>query len=259
MASIYPRPKALLRFWQSRRQKPAPPKPGQGEINEQVILIVKETIDRLQRLSSAIRHLSAQNRYLKAVNFIDKDDDGEDISSGFRKFAISMVKHQYKNACGTLCEQLGVSIFLRRNAFLYMRRHQKKLARERTESIVSRVQTPALDQGTASRSQYQLDFRQSRIFSSLSKTRANSSKSAALSGTTVPALPRGGLSPNVIQRLASPPQLSVASSRLSVFMKGNEPDYPPAPIFKPGMNERSCPYCFDNLQKDIAINDRRWK
>jgi hypothetical protein len=195
-------------------------------MTEQVLLAIKETVDRLQWLSSAIQQLSAENRYLKAATFIDKDEDGEDISSGFREHAVEMVKRQYKNAPEALSEQLGVSIFVRRNAFLYMRRHKKKLARERAEDTVPSYQGSYGAPSAGLRPPAQAGSVKSKIFSGVSKAMARSTRSAALSGTTVPVLPRGTLNPNKIQRLASTPQPSVAGSGISAFIKESELIYP---------------------------------
>ena len=73
------------------------------------MLVIRETIDRLQRLHSAIRQFSAQNRYLKAATFTVKDEDGED-SSRFRELANLMVRRQYPYTNDVLREQLGLSI-----------------------------------------------------------------------------------------------------------------------------------------------------
>lgn len=242
---LHPRSKTLLgRFGRKRRKESAQAEPSSAEIAEQVMLVIRETIDRLQRLHSAIRQFSAQNRYLKAATFTVKDEDGED-SSRFREFANLMVLRQYPYTNDVLREQLGMSIFVRRNAFLYSSRHQRKLARERTEAMVSPDRDSSSSLG-------------SKVVSSTSVPKAKSTKSAALSGTTVPILPRGGLNPNIFQRLVGNPQPSVASSATSIIVQDNEQLYPPPPNFEEGKNECVCPYCFDNLKKDMTEGNR-WR
>lgn len=223
------------------------------------MLVVKETIDRLQRLSSAIQQVSAQDRYLKALTFIDKDDDGEDISSAFRVYAVSMVRREYKGASDALCEQLGVSIFVRRNAFLYLRRHQRKLARQRAEGVMAPIQAPVLEQKATFHSQDRLGSFKSKNLLFSSKVKAKSSKSAALSRTTVPVIPKGGLNAKLLQRLAEAPQPSVAGSGSSVLVKDVDLVYPAPPVLEKHMNECLCPYCFEPLQKSIITVDRRWR
>jgi hypothetical protein len=50
----------------------------------------------------------------------------------------------------------------------------------------------------------------------------------------------------------------VASSGTSIIVPDNEQLYPPPPNFEEGKNECVCPYCFDNLKKDMTEGNR-WR
>ena len=99
--------------------------------SSEILHLIEEIIGRLQRISSAIRKSSAQSRNLRAANFIEKDDEGNIISVDFEKHAIRMVQYRFNNATESICELLVICISLRRNRFLYRKRHQEKLAAKR--------------------------------------------------------------------------------------------------------------------------------
>ena len=94
---------------------------------EQRLHGIEQTIDRLYRLSVAIRRPSIISQNAKAANFVIRDEDGNDVSDQFAGFSLTWITHQVPDAPLVLRERLANSITLRRKRFLYRQSHQKKL------------------------------------------------------------------------------------------------------------------------------------
>ncbi|KAH7380831.1 hypothetical protein BKA64DRAFT_630742 [Cadophora sp. MPI-SDFR-AT-0126] len=94
---------------------------------EQRLHGIEQTIDRLYRLSVAIRRPSIINQNAKAANFVIRDEDGNDVSRQFEEFALAFVTHTFQEAPVLLRERLAKSITLRRRRFMFRQHHQKKL------------------------------------------------------------------------------------------------------------------------------------
>ena len=101
---------------------------------EQRLHGVEQTIDRLYRLSVAIRRPSIISQNAKAANFVIRDEDGNDISVHYAEFALQWINHQFPDAALVIRERLANSMTLRRKRFLYRQNHQKKLS---TKSYLS--------------------------------------------------------------------------------------------------------------------------
>ncbi|KAF2455839.1 hypothetical protein BDY21DRAFT_61825 [Lineolata rhizophorae] len=88
---------------------------------------VKEAIGRLHRLAKAIRRPSVGTHNLKADNYTEYDEFGQDVIEGFRQCAQTYVRFRLPDADETIQERLTEALTLRRRRFLYRRRHQIKL------------------------------------------------------------------------------------------------------------------------------------
>ena len=94
---------------------------------EQRLHGIEQTIDRLYRLSVAIRRPSIVSQNAKAANFPIRDEDGNDVGEQFADFALTWITHQFPEAPPVLRERLAKSVTLRRKRFLFRQSHQKKL------------------------------------------------------------------------------------------------------------------------------------
>lgn len=97
---------------------------------DQKLQVIERTIDRLYRLSLAIRQPSVASQNSRASNFVITDDDGVNIEEVFTGFAEKMVDRRCKDAATTLKDRLAKGIVQRRKRFLYRQRHQSKLSVE---------------------------------------------------------------------------------------------------------------------------------
>ena len=225
---------------------------SEGSSSERLHL-VEEVISSLQRVSSAIRKSAAQSRNLRAANFIEKDDDGCNISPHLERQAIRMVQYKFNDADRSICELLGISISLRRNRFLYRRRHQAKLASKRTAPRAPSIGTTIDNQrdsnilpGRAMRYSFS---KLPPAIRALSSHKTKSQRSVALSSTIATAHDRAKF---VLPQPASMVS-SVSSPHDAHF------DYPPAPILEIGRTEVDCPYCLEPLAVEYVKDDRRWR
>jgi hypothetical protein len=118
---------------------------------EQRLHGIEQTIDRLYRLSVAIRRPSIISQNAKAANFVLRDEDGNDVSDQFADFALTWITHQFPDAAPVLRERLARSVTLRRKRFLYRQSHQKKLGMTSFLSPqlqAERSTSPGLDAGS---------------------------------------------------------------------------------------------------------------
>lgn len=90
---------------------------------------VEDVISRLIRLSASIRQSGSLHRDSKADRYIDRDENGNDLTAQFANIASLVVDHKFPDADETIRNRLAQSIARRRNRFEYRRKHQQKLAR----------------------------------------------------------------------------------------------------------------------------------
>ena len=221
--------------------------------SSEVLHLVEEVISSLQRVSSAIRKSAAQSRNFRATSFIEKDDDGYNISPDVERQAIRMVQYKFNDAGKSICELLGISISLRRNRFLYRRRHQAKLASKRTAPRSPSV-GPTIDSRRDSnilpgRAMPYTSSKLPPAIRALNSHKTKSQRSVALSSTIATAHDRARFVPSQPASMVS----SVSSPHDAHF------DYPPAPIPEVGRTEVDCPYCLEPLAIEYLKDDRRWR
>ncbi|KAL1967098.1 hypothetical protein VTN77DRAFT_3622 [Rasamsonia byssochlamydoides] len=211
---------------------------------------VEASIDRLQRLAIVIRKSSTQSRNLRAKAFVPEDDEGS-----FEDFAIQMVKHRYKEANGTLCEQLGASIALRRRRFLYKWKHQQKLAYRRQSQVPETIRQPPSTTGSQTASELPrvpppfFIFKRHR-FSQLKMSQLAQPPSETNAWT---------LDSKIFRNVLRDHKLPSSMVSTGTSIQDNALEYPRAPAFKPGQKECICPYCSELLPTTKLNNGRWWR
>lgn len=90
---------------------------------------VEDVISRLIRLSASIRQSGSLHRDSKADRYIDRDEDGNDLTAQFANITSLVIDHKFPDADEAIRNRLAQSIARRRNRFAYRRKHQQKLAR----------------------------------------------------------------------------------------------------------------------------------
>lgn len=88
---------------------------------------VQETIDRLHKLASIIRHSGKKHRQLRIEKYLDKPTNRE-VHNRIKMFASQKVEHLYPEASKTLQKRMAESIAKRRSRFSYITKHQQKIS-----------------------------------------------------------------------------------------------------------------------------------
>ncbi|KAL4862580.1 hypothetical protein BDV12DRAFT_41942 [Aspergillus spectabilis] len=220
-----------------------------SQLFAETLQAVSESLDRLQRLAVIIRKSSAQSRNVRTRAFAEEEDE-----ENFEQFAWLMVKHRFKEASESLCEQLANSIAMRRRAFVYKAKHQKKLAFRAT---TTNVRQSVIAYGSRS-TEYQHEpsspmpplSSQVPLNDAPERRTINPAPSRTNASTLDTTLFRHLL------RDYKPPSSLV--SKVTSF-QDMKLDYPPPPIVREGQKGCICPYCCEILPAVKVNNDRWWK
>ncbi len=222
--------------------------PGQSELAGHYLTIT-EIIGRLFKLSIAIRSPSVQNAAARSTSFIEKDEDGNDVSAFFEQYVLKRIIHHYPDLSLKIAERLSRAIRRRRRQFMYQRRHREKLGRIRNG-----------------------EEKPFTLGQNMGGDKLNSSMSHGLAGhisdphvTTGPEptiFHRSILSETTATQYVPRPEQPQASSiksfsTASGIFQGSEIDIPP-PISPDKDQEFECPYCFFILSKEFK-EQRTWR
>ena len=213
---------------------------------------VQDLIDRLHRLSASIRKSAVRDRNSKSANFVERDEDGNDLSVTFESNVFRIIQQRYPDASEPLCRRLGESVSLRRKRILYSRKHQVKLARR----------VPLLDPAPVLPKKPDSPL--------LPRTLENLATQDTSLTTEEPLLevPAIALSVGPSETAASVPdsdvQSTVAPSRASSASTGSMLQdqglrYPRPPKIDVLMSEASCPYCSAVLTIEESSNLKSWR
>ncbi|KAG4438865.1 hypothetical protein IFR05_005654 [Cadophora sp. M221] len=89
---------------------------------------VEDAISRLNRLSTSIRKSGVHYRDLKAISFVDMDEDGSNLTEYYAGLSLLVMNHKFPSAEDNFRKYVADSLARRRNQHAYRRRHQRKLA-----------------------------------------------------------------------------------------------------------------------------------
>ncbi|KAF2230784.1 hypothetical protein EV356DRAFT_324935 [Viridothelium virens] len=203
---------------------------------------VERTIDRLYRLSFAIRQPSITRQNTKAEKSPVIDDEGNNIDSEFEEYALQVTTHRFPEAPKELRERLARGILIRRKRFLYRQSHQEKLKlrtattvdtnEERKRGAVSDIDTATTVRGF-------------RVFAEPPVQGRTDGREAV----GIPILPSQTSASTVIKDLIHVEKIKEdeESKQSTIFTnpmtKTSPVLVPDAPKLAPGSKEFECPYC----------------
>ncbi|KAK6497863.1 hypothetical protein TWF481_012262 [Arthrobotrys musiformis] len=233
---------------------------SRSQVFTEAIEAASESLDRLQNLAVVIKKSSARSRNLRSKALTDDDE------INFKGFILRVLKHRFKEANGTLCEQVAESIALRRKQFDYKMRHQEKLAHNtcRNDSSPSSNLHPRpsepLIAGTKHRlvvpqmrsGQIDIDTREPKRLRLLPLS--SSPYAIALSETNA-----STLDTKMFRKIfpTHKPARSIVSQGTSI--RDLKLEYPPPPFLALEQRECSCPYCCELIRSAHATNEKWWK
>lgn len=218
-----------------------------GISHKDTIQAVSDIISSLHRLSATIRRSAARDRNPKAANFVERDDEGKDISTVFQENVTRIIQQRYPDASKAVCERLGESVTLRRRRVLYSRRHQAKLAiRPQVRKVLPAVVPHIIPQTFLP---ITLDH---------TPIPQPSPEPAPIAMSVRPSETAASVPDSDTQ--GSTIALSRASSASTGSMIQDQSlRYPPAPKVDARTGEASCPYCAAVLTKDEVFNTKFWR
>lgn len=112
---------------------------------QQRMYAMEQTIDRLFRLSMAIRRHSLGHQDQRAAKFVMTDDEGNTNTDAFEQYAFARISHQFPDAPLQIVQKLASAITFRRRRFLYRSSHQNKLSSHAVQPNKSPMNLPLLN------------------------------------------------------------------------------------------------------------------
>lgn len=222
--------------------------PGQSELAG-YYLTITEIIGRLFKLSIATRSPSVQNAATRSASFIEKDEEGNDLSVLFEQYVLQRIVHHYPELSPRIAERLSRAIGRRRRQFMYQRRHREKLGRaprgERQSATLTQiVETDNLKSSVPNEAAVSIS--EAYVTTGLERSVFHHS---ILSETTAT---------QYVPRPEQPQTPSTKSfSTASGVFQGSEIDIPP-PVSPDKDQEFECPYCFFILSSEFK-EQRTWR
>lgn len=202
---------------------------------------VEQTIDRLYRLSIAIRRPSIVSQNVKAANFVIRDDEGNEVDAEFEDYALKRATHQFPQAPSYLLKRLATAITLRRRRFLYRHRHQKKLRSQLFSALPDRspsIPSPSGDGGSTIVGAQTLQLSpQTKNITDNRYLKPLISQTSATSASFFPA-----------EKAQAVCFFETSSKALTAFQnsldQASHMQVPDAPQVSRGSKEFECPYCW---------------
>jgi len=203
------------------------------ELLSEACLDIEGVIHRLNRLSTAIRKSGRHQSDGRAEEFEPKDEDGEDMTPEFKRFAAAVIRRDIPQATEPLRERVLESVTRRWRRLLYRRSHQAKLARRAKQSeIVLPTVTEQLPPGN-----YIEERSETRtLISKSDPSKLDQSPAPALSSTNASTLKSKDFS-------TVTPSVDNSSRVTRSSIKGDELDIPKPPKSSIKNNVFECPYC----------------
>lgn len=201
---------------------------------------IEQTIDRLYRLSIAIRRPSIVSQNIKAANFAIKDDEGNDVDAEFESYALQRAKHQFPQAPPYLLKRLATAITLRRRRFLYRHRHQRKLRSQPFTCLPERSPTQPSPVGDGESTI--IGAQTERVSPKTKRSTDNRYLKPLISQTS--ATSASFFPPERAQAVSFFESSSKVSTAFQTsFDQASFVQVPDAPQVSPGSKEFECPYC----------------
>lgn len=213
---------------------------------EQRLHDIEQSIDRLYRLTVAIRRPSIINQNAKIASFVIRDDEGNNIDENFKEFALRFISHRFPKAATTLRERLAASVTLRRKRFLYRQSHQSKLSKK-SYSVAPTLVIRSPSRVVISESTV---VARTIVDNPIKDTHKTPDKVAkTVSQTSASKFSEKLKSKDIFELQTPTPRTSFSSNLLTVTAD----EIPRPPSLSPGSKEFECPYCCMMLPVTEAV------
>lgn len=193
-----------------------------------------------------IRKASVRNQTYSLTTAFTRDDD-----TYFKDYVSLIIRRTFPHARRSLCEQLALSITIRRKRLLRLVQHEEKLKIRGTRSQISTNQAHS-----KSIKPSKLSWFKSLPFLKPARLPHNI-EGRIISTASVDT--RSKLNVEMADRIIKKgPALSAISMGSSVSPSARK--YPPRPYFPPGATDCACPYCSQRLSSaKLNRNPKFWE
>ncbi|KAK4224120.1 hypothetical protein QBC38DRAFT_458633 [Podospora fimiseda] len=228
---------------------------------------VHEAIDWLHRLSNAVRRAGSGIQNQRAVNFLIKDDDGNDITEMVEQLFYRLVKRECEGIEEWFAHRLAQTMLLRRKRILYRRERQRRWTFQQAERekvvhmdvpvpvkpqpsqkvlVSALVEEPSVEKPVAAEPRMPSRHQEQPV----STTRTYTTPSVALTATV--------LGEGTAIKLPAPTQSRISRATTAPFQPSERLLVPPYPKTADDSPEFACGYCCLVLPSTIARNSDKW-
>ncbi|KAF7874884.1 hypothetical protein EAF04_002058 [Stromatinia cepivora] len=222
----------------------------QSDVVGTALNTIKDTINRLYRLSTIIKKPSSSNENMKVANFIAKKEEPEELKE-FQTSVRWQIKFRLPDASQALVDKLVEAAVFRREKLEYRERHKEKLRQGVEQSFAIELAVPLLPKDTALR-----PIRYQRKAAPVLRQQAGSARGSL---NTMQYSATEASSVNRLKFASYPKSVALSGITKSAVARREQLDIPAPPYKSEGESrEAVCPYCFRIVDKEDMVQ-ARWK
>ncbi|KAJ8064734.1 hypothetical protein OCU04_007052 [Sclerotinia nivalis] len=221
----------------------------QSDVVATALKTIKETINRLYRLSTIIKKPSSSNENVKVANFIAKEEESEELKE-FQNSVRWQIKFRLPDASPALLDRLVQAAVFRRKKLEYRERHKEKLRQGVEQSFATELAVPLLPKDTALRPfGYQRKASPALRQQGSARGSLNTMQYSATEASSV----------NRLKFASYPKSVALSGITKSAVARREQLDIPAPPSkSEEESKEAVCPYCFRIVDKEDMVQ-ARWK
>lgn len=222
----------------------------QNDVVATALETIKDTINRLYRLSNIIKKPSSSNENVKVANFIAKEEASEKLKE-FQTSVSWQIKFRLPNASPALLDRLVEAAVFRRKKLEYRERHKEKLRQGIEQSFATDLAVSLLPKDAKLR-----PFGDDRKAAPVLRQQAGSARGSL---NTMQYSATEASSVNRLKFASYPKSVALSGITKSAVSRREHLDIPVPPSKSKGESEEVvCPYCFRVVDKEDMIQ-ARWK
>ncbi|CAD6439834.1 95dec5dc-9321-4a63-a1f5-995e7d561e74 [Sclerotinia trifoliorum] len=222
----------------------------QNDVVATALETIKDTINRLYRLSTIIKKPSSSNENVKVANFIAKEEESENLKE-FQTSVSWQIKFRLPDASPALLDRLIEAAVFRRKKLEYRERHKEKLRQGVEQSFAADLTVLLLPKDTKLRL---LGYERKAT-----PVMRQQSGSARGSLNTIQYSATEASSVNRLKFASYPKSVAPSGITKSAIARREHLDIPGPPSKSKGESkEVVCPYCFRIVDKEDMVQ-ARWK
>ncbi|KAB8300074.1 hypothetical protein EYC80_000307 [Monilinia laxa] len=211
---------------------------------------IRETINRLYRLSTIIKKPNSSNENVKVANFMAKEEASEELKE-FETSVRWQIQFRLPNTSPALLDRLVDAAVFRRRKLEYRERHKEKLSQGVEHSFASELVVPLFPKETVLRPPGAQRKRAAGL------RRESGSSRGSLSTMQYSATEASSV--NRLKFASYPKSVAPSGITKSAIARREQLDFPAPPSKSEGESKEAiCPYCFRIIDRE-DMAQARWK